>query len=95
MDARTISFGKNGEDPVSAFEDVEATELFPCVLFYSTNPGEKVAITDMQVCRSPRDLHPGDPQCAPQSVVMAEAYVQLLRQLHSTNVWCDQVRPLS
>lgn len=42
MDARTVSFGKNGEDPVSAFEDVEATELYPCVLFYSTNPGEKV-----------------------------------------------------
>ncbi|KAE8748468.1 hypothetical protein FOCC_FOCC004763 [Frankliniella occidentalis] len=91
MDARTISFGKNGEDPVSAFEDVEATELFPCVLFYSTNPGEKVAITDMQVCRSPRDLYPGDPQCAPQSVVMAEAYVQLLRQLHATDGWCNQV----
>ena len=91
MDARTISFGKNGEEPVSAFEDVEATELYPCVLFYSTNPGEKVSITDMQVCRTPRDLYPGDPQCAPQSVVMAEAYVQLLRQLHGTDGWCDQI----
>lgn len=46
----------------------------------------------MQVCRTPRDLYPGDPQCAPQSVVIAEAYVQLLRQLHTTDVWCDQVR---
>ncbi|KAJ1527946.1 hypothetical protein ONE63_007879 [Megalurothrips usitatus] len=91
MDARTISFGKNGEEPVSAFEDVEATELFPCVLFYSTNPGEKVAISDMQVCRSPRDLYPGDPQCAPQPIVMAEAYVQLLRQLHATDVWCEKI----
>ena len=36
------SFGKNGEEPILAFHDVDAAELFPCVLFYSTNPGEKV-----------------------------------------------------
>jgi hypothetical protein len=42
MDSRTISFGKNGEEPRLAFEDVDATELYPCVMFYSTNPGEKV-----------------------------------------------------
>ena len=44
MDNKTLSFGKNGEDPVIAFHNIEATELFPCVLFYSTNPGEKVTI---------------------------------------------------
>lgn len=70
MEARTISFGKNGEvnteihntdcsqakssarvshcwlpveqEPKLAFEDVDATELYPCVMFYSSNPGEKV-----------------------------------------------------
>ena len=42
MDARTISFGKNGEEPKLAFEDVDATELYPCVMFYSSNPGERV-----------------------------------------------------
>lgn len=26
-----------------AFEDVDATELYPCVMFYSSNPGEKVS----------------------------------------------------
>ncbi|TUG88269.1 putative E3 ubiquitin-protein ligase HERC1 [Bagarius yarrelli] len=42
MEARTVSFGKNGEEPKLAFEDVDATELYPCVMFYSSNPGEKV-----------------------------------------------------
>ncbi|GCB70606.1 hypothetical protein scyTo_0005723 [Scyliorhinus torazame] len=44
MEARTISFGKNGEEPKLAFEDVDATELYPCVMFYSSNPGEKLMI---------------------------------------------------
>ena len=44
LDARTVSFGKNGEEPRLAFEDVDATELYPCVMFYSTNPGEKVSM---------------------------------------------------
>ena len=38
------------QDVHVAFEDIDATELFPCVMFYSSNPGEKVKITDMQVC---------------------------------------------
>jgi E3 ubiquitin-protein ligase HERC1 len=42
LDARTVSFGKNGDEPRLAFEDVDAAELYPCVMFYSTNPGEKV-----------------------------------------------------
>lgn len=50
MDAKTLSFGKNGEEPKVAFEDIDAAELYPCVMFYSTKPGEKVKITDMQVC---------------------------------------------
>lgn len=49
MDSKTLSFGKNGEEPKVAFEDIDATELYPCVMFYSTKPGEKVKITDMQV----------------------------------------------
>lgn len=49
MEAKTLSFGKNGEEPRVAFENIDATELYPCIMFYSTNPGEKVKITDMQV----------------------------------------------
>ena len=44
MDSRTLSFGKNGEQPRVVFEDMDAAELYPCVMFYSTNPGEKVSM---------------------------------------------------
>ena len=30
------------QEPKLAFEDVDAIELYPCVMFYSSNPGEKV-----------------------------------------------------
>lgn len=30
------------QEPQVAFEDVDVTELYPCVMFYSSNPGEKV-----------------------------------------------------
>lgn len=33
------------QEPKLAFEDVDATELYPCVMFYSSNPGEKVGQT--------------------------------------------------
>ena len=33
-----------------AFEDVDATELYPCVMFYSTNPGEKVRTRFQSEC---------------------------------------------
>ncbi|XP_023674598.2 probable E3 ubiquitin-protein ligase HERC1 isoform X1 [Paramormyrops kingsleyae] len=87
MEARTISFGKNGEEPKLAFEDVDATELYPCVMFYSSNPGEKVKICDMQMRGTPRDLLPGDPICSPMATVLAEATTQLIRILHRTDRW--------
>ncbi|XP_069046831.1 probable E3 ubiquitin-protein ligase HERC1 isoform X3 [Lepisosteus oculatus] len=87
MEARTISFGKNGEEPKLAFEDVDATELYPCVMFYSSNPGEKVKICDMQMRGTPRDLLPGDPICSPVATVLAEATTQLIRILHRTDLW--------
>lgn len=34
------------QEPKLAFEDVDATELYPCVMFYSSNPGEKVRQTN-------------------------------------------------
>ena len=30
------------QEPKLAFEDVDASELYPCVMFYSSNLGEKV-----------------------------------------------------
>uniref|UniRef100_T1JES7 HECT-type E3 ubiquitin transferase n=1 Tax=Strigamia maritima TaxID=126957 RepID=T1JES7_STRMM len=91
MDAKTIAFAKNGEEPKVAFEDIDATELYPCVMFYSSNPGEKVKITDMQVRGAPRDLYPGDPHCAPTHAVLVEAYISVLRKLHARESWTKYV----
>ncbi|XP_041057144.1 probable E3 ubiquitin-protein ligase HERC1 isoform X1 [Carcharodon carcharias] len=91
VEARTISFGKNGEEPKLVFEDVDATELYPCVMFYSSNPGEKVALCDMQMRGISRDLLPGEPFCSPLMTVLAEATVQLIRKLHSHDTWMSAI----
>uniref|UniRef100_A0A8B9HD78 HECT-type E3 ubiquitin transferase n=1 Tax=Astyanax mexicanus TaxID=7994 RepID=A0A8B9HD78_ASTMX len=91
MEARTISFAKNNREPKLAFEGVDATELYPCVLFYSSNPGEKVALCDLQMRGMPSDLLPGDPLCSPQVTVLLEATVQLLRRLHHSDDWAPHV----
>ena len=57
MDARTLSFAKNDEQPVLAFDDIPAElELYPCVTFYSSSPGEKVRITSMVMQGAQRDF---------------------------------------
>uniref|UniRef100_A0A0L8HTX3 HECT-type E3 ubiquitin transferase n=1 Tax=Octopus bimaculoides TaxID=37653 RepID=A0A0L8HTX3_OCTBM len=94
MDARTLSFGKNGEKLKLAFDDIDATELYPCVMFYSCNPGEKVKITDMQVQGSPCDLLPGDPLCAPATTTMVEAAISLLRTLHKNESWTGPINDM-
>ena len=40
--AGTLSFSKNGGPLKVAFEGVFSSGLYPCVLFYSLTPGEKV-----------------------------------------------------
>ncbi|KAF7696652.1 hypothetical protein HF521_005070 [Silurus meridionalis] len=91
MEARTISFAKNNREPKLAFEGVDATELYPCVLFYSSNPGEKVSLCDLQMRGVPSDVLPGDPLCCPRSAVLLEATVQLLRRLHHTEAWTPHI----
>ncbi|KAF5301595.1 hypothetical protein FQR65_LT08900 [Abscondita terminalis] len=91
MDTKTLSFGKNGEEPRVAFENVEASELYPCVVFYSTKPGEKVKMTDMRVHDLYRDLLPGEPNFAPLPAVLVEATVTLIRKLHSSDAWVEDV----
>ncbi|XP_069780317.1 probable E3 ubiquitin-protein ligase HERC1 isoform X3 [Narcine bancroftii] len=91
VEARTISFGKNDEEPKLAFEEIDATELYPCVMFYSSNPGEKVALCDMQVCGTRQDLLPGEPFCSPLMSALAEAIVQLIRKLHSNDNWTSEI----
>ncbi|ESP05641.1 hypothetical protein LOTGIDRAFT_181433 [Lottia gigantea] len=92
MDARTLAFGKNGEEPRVAFEDIECTELYPCVTFYSSNPGEKVKITDMQLRDNPRDLLPGDPHCATSVSVIVESNISLIRNLYNVPAWSTLIK---
>ncbi|XP_052100156.1 probable E3 ubiquitin-protein ligase HERC1 isoform X2 [Mytilus californianus] len=91
MDARTLAFAKNGEDLRVAFEDIDASELYPCVMFYSGNPWEKVRMGDMQMCESSQELLAGDPQCAPATAVMVEANISLIRTLHKNEVWAAHI----
>ncbi|XP_040012788.1 probable E3 ubiquitin-protein ligase HERC1 isoform X4 [Xiphias gladius] len=87
MEAHTISFAKNDKEPKLAFEGVVASELYPCVLFYSSNPGEKVALRDLQMRGMPSNLLPGEPLCSPRTTVLLESTVQLLRRLHQCDQW--------
>ncbi|TKS84344.1 putative E3 ubiquitin-protein ligase HERC1 [Collichthys lucidus] len=91
MEAHTISFAKNDKEPKLAFESVVASELYPCVLFYSSNPGEKVALRDLQMRGMPSNLLPGEPLCSPRTTVLLESTVQLLRRLHQCDQWSSHI----
>ncbi|XP_051773057.1 probable E3 ubiquitin-protein ligase HERC1 isoform X4 [Ctenopharyngodon idella] len=91
MEARTISFAKNNREPKLAFEGVDAVELYPCVLFYSSNPGEKVALCDLQMRGMPSDLLPGEPLCSPRATVLLESTIQLLRRLYVNDDWVQHI----
>uniref|UniRef100_A0A3Q3MPU4 Uncharacterized protein n=1 Tax=Labrus bergylta TaxID=56723 RepID=A0A3Q3MPU4_9LABR len=91
MEAHTISFAKNDKEPKLAFEGVVASELYPCVLFYSSNPGEKVALRDLQMRGMPSNLLPGEPLCSPRTTVLLESTVQLLRRLHQYEQWTNNI----
>ncbi|XP_063334410.1 probable E3 ubiquitin-protein ligase HERC1 isoform X1 [Pelmatolapia mariae] len=91
MEAHTVSFAKNDKEPKLAFESVVANELYPCVLFYSSNPGEKVALSDLQMRGMPSSLLPGDPLCSPRATVLLESTVQLLRRLHQCDQWSPHI----
>ncbi|XP_026152678.1 probable E3 ubiquitin-protein ligase HERC1 isoform X2 [Mastacembelus armatus] len=91
MEAHTVSFAKNDKEPKLAFEGVVASELYPCVLFYSSNPGEKVALRDLQMRGMPSNLLPGEPLCSPRTTVLLESTVQLLRRLHQCDQWASNI----
>ncbi|XP_041666433.1 probable E3 ubiquitin-protein ligase HERC1 isoform X2 [Cheilinus undulatus] len=91
MEAHTISFAKNDKEPKLAFEGVVASELYPCVLFYSSNPGEKVALRDLQMRGMPSNLLPGEPLCSPRTTVLLESTLQLLRRLHQCEQWATHI----
>lgn len=45
----------------------------------------------MQLLSTPRELLAGDPQCAPSPVVLVEAYIHLIRNLHASDFWTNEV----
>nr|XP_026694983.1 probable E3 ubiquitin-protein ligase HERC1 isoform X2 [Ciona intestinalis] len=84
MNERTLSFGINGETPEVAFRDLDSNAtLFPCVMFYSSNFGEEVKISDFQHIGSGQNLSVGDPICSTMHGTISETCIQLLTQLHS------------
>ncbi|KAM8872529.1 putative E3 ubiquitin-protein ligase HERC1 isoform 2-T2 [Synchiropus picturatus] len=91
MEGHTVSFAKNDKEPKLAFEGVVASELYPCVLFYSSNPGEKVTLHDLQMRGMPSKLLAGEPFCSPQTTVLLESTVQLLRKLHQCDQWSPHI----
>lgn len=51
----------------------------------------QVKITDMQIRGTPRNLLAGEPFCASEPVVLAESYIHLIRKLHATNSWTNEI----
>ena len=45
----------------------------------------------MQIRGTPRNLLAGEPFCASEPVVLAESYIHLIRKLHATNSWTNEV----
>lgn len=41
---------------------------------------------------SQKDLLPGEPNLAPSSAVIVESYVTLIRKLHASNTWTEEVK---
>lgn len=51
----------------------------------------KVKISDMQIQAVHKDLMPGEPVCAPTSVVVCEALISLVRSLHTSSLWTEVI----
>ena len=100
MDEGTISFGKNGgplrlaftDLPTNKFNfgprDVEVFELFPVVVFYSLNPGEKVRIKDMKEDRKNKQLGCGayNGNCSPVNETVSQHIVKLVQDLYTASL---------
>lgn len=80
MEDRTLSFGKNNQPPQLAFSNLPAgVELYPCVVFYSLNPGERVRISEVTQSVKSFDVVSGKPFCAPDSETLAQALISVLQ----------------
>ena len=100
MDEGTISFAKNGGPLRLAFTDIptnksnfgtrneDLVELFPVVVFYSLNPGEKVKIRDMKENKKSKQLGCGDfnGNCSPLNETMCQHIVNVIHHLYEASI---------
>ncbi|KAJ1212714.1 hypothetical protein NDU88_000367 [Pleurodeles waltl] len=91
VEARTLSFAKNEEEQRIAFEELDATEMYPCVMFYGSKPGEKVMISDLKMRRLQQDFFSGEPHCTPRFTAVAQTTADLLCRLHQLNSWTTAI----
>ncbi|XP_076815895.1 putative E3 ubiquitin-protein ligase HERC1 isoform X3 [Clavelina lepadiformis] len=91
---KTMSFAVNNDPLEVAFRDLDASRpLYPCVMYYSSNSGEQVKITNFQSLGSGQDLAVGDPICSTEHGTIAQACIQLLSDLHVSKSikWYDVI----
>ncbi|VVC31643.1 Hypothetical protein CINCED_3A017272 [Cinara cedri] len=92
-DSRTLSFAKNNDYPVLAFQNIDnKTKLYPCILCYSTAAGQKIKISDYRAVRNKNtELVAGEPYLAPMFTCITEDYITLIRILHNSDQWLNEV----
>ena len=100
MDEGTISFAKNGGPLRLAFTDIptnkihfgpkndDLVELYPVVVFYSLNPGEKVRIKNMKENRRSKVLGCGEfnGNCSPVNETISQHIVNLVQEIYISSV---------
>lgn len=84
---RTLAFGKNGEEPRVAFGDLPRTSLYPCVLFYSLSPGEKVTITDLMKRNVKKTSLCEEPASAPSPMALCEEARSIIILMLNHALW--------
>ncbi|XP_025408544.1 probable E3 ubiquitin-protein ligase HERC1 isoform X2 [Sipha flava] len=91
--SRTLSFAKNNDYPIVAFHNIDTkTKLYPCVLCYSTAAGQKIKISDYRAERNKNtELFAGEPYLAPMFACINENYIKIIRILHNSDLWLNEV----
>ena len=84
----TLSFAKNSGEMIVAFNNMPTNvELFPVVVFYSHNPGEKVQIDDMRRKTKSKSLGSAEPLCTPSQETLSQTVIELIQELMFKEGW--------
>eukprot|EP00094_Tigriopus_californicus_P005559 TCALIF_05356-PA protein Name:"Similar to HERC1 Probable E3 ubiquitin-protein ligase HERC1 (Homo sapiens)" AED:0.03 eAED:0.03 QI:0/0.90/0.58/1/0.81/0.83/12/0/1884 len=94
MEDRTLSFGKNKQPPQLAFSNLPmGVELYPCVVFYSLNPGERVQINELTRSVKSFDMVSGKPFCSPDSETLAQGIISVLQDTYiKKGLWRSSIQ---